>query len=463
MLFNTLSFAIFFAIVFTVYWAMKTTRQQNVVLLAASYYFYANFNFKLTSLLLLSTAIAFAGGIALASPRGKLQAKTILSACISTLLGILFLFKYFDFFISSVNATLDAAGLPSLWTECHLILPIGISFYIFQCIAYLVDTYNDDSASTSNVLNFFTFISFFPQLVAGPIERSRHILAQLATMRPFSLELVSEGMLLVLWGLVLKCVLADTLALPVDSLWENPGAHSGNELLLGTFFFSFQIYGDFAGYSLIAIGTARMLGLELITNFRYPYFSKTAKEFWTRWHISLSRWFRDYVYIQLLGGKYVSRPRRTFNVAATFLLSGLWHGANWTFVFWGAVHACLYFADRLIGYVVRNKTLQCLLTFLFVSFAWVFFRSDSLPQAFLILAKSTAGIDSDILRACGKYSYEILITIIVIAIEFLTYRQIFHGLYRRSPIFRTGIHTACFFLLFFAGEFQSNQFIYFQF
>jgi alginate O-acetyltransferase complex protein AlgI len=395
MLFNSIKFALFLPVVFLLYWFVtrKSLRLQNILLFIASYYFYASWDWRFLFLLLTSTLIDYYTGIRLSSTENKAARKTWLWVSIAINVGLLAVFKYFNFFAESFGEVIGYLGFQvNTWT-LKIILPLGISFYTFHGLSYVIDIYKGKIKVERNFINYSVFVSFFPLLVAGPIERATHLLPQIQKERTFDYAKAVDGLKQILWGLFKKVVIADQCAEFADMIFNSPGNYSGGTLLLGAVFFAFQIYGDFSGYSDIALGTARLFGIELLRNFAFPYFSRDIPAFWRRWHISLSSWFRDYVYIPL-GGSKDGLFKRIRNTVITFLLSGLWHGANWTFIIWGGLNA-LYMMPSLIfnkrkkpaivessSYLPSLKELsQILITFALTVFAWIFFRSKSLAQA----------------------------------------------------------------------------------
>ena len=360
---------------------------QNILLLGASYFFYGYWDLKFLLLLLGLTVFNYLVGRYLAHKEA--HRKYILYFFISINLAVLFLFKYFGFFIESFQHQFGIAQ-STFSVGLHLVLPLGISFYILQAIGYLVDVYKNKTETCNDILQFSLFISFFPQMVAGPIERAHNLIPQLSKKRLFKYEDMTFGCKKILWGFFKKLVIADNLGHAVNFIFNDYANFSGLSLFLGLVFFGIQIYADFSGYSDIAIGTSRMLGIELKDNFKYPYFSKNIREFWHKWHISLSSWFRDYVYVPM-GGKSINPTRHGINVLVVFSFSGLWHGADFHFIAWGVTHACLYL---FYIYGVKNTTnsnksirkttnvLSILTTFFLVNLAWVFFRANSVAEAF---------------------------------------------------------------------------------
>lgn len=355
MAFNSFDFAIFLPVVFAIYWLLnkKSLKIQNSFLVIASYFFYGYWDWRFLSLIFLSTLIDFIIGILLEknAPSAK-KRKFLLSLSIVFNIGFLAFFKYCDFFIENFISAFSFFGFSFSPFSLNIILPVGISFYTFQTLSYSIDVYKKKLKPTKDVIAFFAFVSFFPQLVAGPIERATNLLPQFYAKKKFDFQKGVDGLRQILWGLFKKIVIADNCAESANAIFNYAGDYPGSTLFLGAVFFAFQIYGDFSGYSDIAIGVSRLFGFNLMRNFAYPYFSRSIAEFWRRWHISLSTWFRDYLYIPL-GGSHGNRVFQLRNTFIIFLVSGFWHGANWTFIAWGAIHA-LYFMPLLMGKKNRN-------------------------------------------------------------------------------------------------------------
>ncbi|MCK8520556.1 MBOAT family protein [Aquimarina sp. D1M17] len=402
MLFNSLEFFLFLPVVFILYWFpfYKKIKIQNLFLLLASYVFYGLWDWRFLFLILASTLVDFFVGQVIYSSVSDKKRKTWLWVSVIFNISLLGFFKYYNFFITSWVDFLSAMGydLQSTWT-LQIILPVGISFYTFQTMSYSLDIYYKRLTPTKDFISFATFVSFFPQLVAGPIERASNLLSQITSKRVYSYTQCTDGLKLILWGLFKKVVIADSIAPIVDDIFANYSTYPASTLILGVSLFSFQVYGDFSGYSDIAIGTAKMFGIELMSNFKFPTFSRNVAEYWQRWHVSLSTWFRHYVYIPL-GGSRVSKLKSVRNIIIIFLVSGFWHGANWTFIAWGVLHAILYIPVFLMGrnriymnnVVAENRwfpslteILQISLTFSLVTFSRVFFRSESITDAFAFL------------------------------------------------------------------------------
>ena len=417
MLFNSLEFLIFLPIVFLLYWfvfdyAMRGCKRQllwqNLLIVVASYVFYGWWDWRFLILIAITTVLSFLSGIGIEKAPTRRAKKVVMIANVVVNLGILGVYKYYDFFATQFA---ELFGIQSDFLLLHLILPVGISFYTFQALSYSIDVYRKQIEPTHDIVAFTAFLSFFPQLVAGPIERATNLLPQFQRKRTFDYAQAVDGMRQILWGLFKKIVVADNCATYVDQVFGDIGAYSGSTLLLAAVLFTFQIYGDFSGYSDIAIGTAKLFGIKLMRNFNVPYFSRDIAEFWRRWHISLTTWFRDYVYIPL-GGSRPNIPSQSpiayrlsptaytkciaiRNTFVIFLLSGLWHGANWTFVLWGAYHALLFVPLLLMGknrrYREDDQTWRdiprMLLTFVLVLIGWVLFRSPDMASCIAYLAR----------------------------------------------------------------------------
>ena len=377
MSFTSLQFLLFLPLVFALYWAMQRSLcWQNVLLVVASYVFYGWWDWRFLGLIGLTTAVSFASGLLLEHCEGRERQRRIVTiSSVLFNLGILVLFKYYNFFADNFSALLQAFGLHADLPTLRLILPVGISFYTFQALSYTIDVHRRQLSATHDVLAFFAYIAFFPQLVAGPIERATHLLPQMLRARSFKYNEVVDGLRQMLWGFCKKMLVADTCAQAVDIIWQSPTEQSALALAVGAVLFSIQIYGDFSGYSDIAVGCARLFGIQLMQNFRTPYFATSVRDFWRRWHISLMTWLRDYVYIPL-GGNRCSRPRQILNTLVTFLLSGLWHGAAWTYVLWGLYHGVLVSIEKAVK---KDSTfLGGGLVFLLVTFGWMLFRAPDL-------------------------------------------------------------------------------------
>jgi D-alanyl-lipoteichoic acid acyltransferase DltB (MBOAT superfamily) len=400
MLFNSLEFALFLPIVFLVYWFVfnKNLKAQNLWIVFASYVFYGWWDWRFLSLITFSSLVDYFVGLGLLKNDNTHKRKLLLIASILINLGFLGFFKYYNFFAESFADAFTLLGKPFTADRLNIILPVGISFYTFQTLSYSIDVYKRKLEPTKDLVAFLAFVSFFPQLVAGPIERATNLLPQFYSFRTFDYAKAVDGMRQILWGLFKKIVIADNCATYANQIFNNYEDYSGSTLLLGVFFFAFQIYGDFSGYSDIAIGTSRLFGFSLMRNFAFPYFSRDIAEFWRRWHISLSTWFRDYLYIPI-GGSRGTKAQAVRNTFIVFIVSGFWHGANWTFIIWGFLNA-LYFMPLLLSNKNRlhldhpaqgklaasfKEMIQITTTFMLTLLAWIFFRSASVTDAWQYL------------------------------------------------------------------------------
>lgn len=478
MLFNSIDFLLFIVPVFFLYWFIfnKSIKIQNGFLIAASYFFYGYWDWRFLSLILFSSIVDFLIGIYLGKTRNKKHRQYLLYISLISNLGILGAFKYFDFFIGSLLELLHGADIYFNEITLQLTLPVGISFYTFQTLSYTIDVYRGKIEPTKDVLAFFAFVSFFPQLVAGPIERASALLCQFKKERLFTHKSAVIGLRLMLWGFFKKMVIADNCALIVNDIFSNYQHMSGAVLILGAVLFSFQIYGDFSGYSDIARGLAQLFGFKLMVNFKTPYFSRDIAEFWRRWHISLSTWFRDYLYIPL-GGSKGGRTNAIRNIMIIFLVSGLWHGANWTFVAWGFLNA-LFFIPLFIfnsnrsnldivaeGKIIPSvvDVMKMSLTFFMVSLAWVFFRSDTIMDAFGYL--NNIIFNFSFLGLWNYLTRPIISLVLLFVIMEWTMRESDY-MFEKQDLLRpikwsSYIALGCSILLFSPKEFQ--EFIYFQF
>ena len=401
MLFNSISFIIYFPIVVFIYFVIPK-KARYLWLLLASYFFYMCWNAKYAVLLLYSTAVTYVSGLLIdrCDRKEGLEKRKKLFVALSFImnLSILFLFKYFNFVVGNINVILAECNLQVIMPGVDLLLPVGISFYIFQALSYTMDVYRKEIYVERNFLKYALFVSFFPQLVAGPIKRSKNLLKQIGTYNVFSYDNFRRGLLIMLWGYFQKIVIADRIALLVDTVYNNVGSYEGSYYLLASVLFAIQIYCDFSGYSLIAAGAAKVMGFELMENFNCPYYAKSVAEFWRRWHISLTSWFRDYLYIPL-GGNRKGTARKYLNILLVFLVSGLWHGAQWTYVIWGGLNGLFQVlgsilaplrkkAGELLGVKEESfghKFIQVCVTFVLVDFAWIFFRAASVHDALHII------------------------------------------------------------------------------
>ncbi|WP_338351234.1 MBOAT family O-acyltransferase [Nonlabens tegetincola] len=402
MLFNSLDFAVFLPVVFLTYWILlnRNLQIQNLFLLIASYLFYGWWDIRFLGLIVWSSLVDYWIGISLSRVTKPQYRKLLLSLSLLMNIGLLGFFKYYNFFIESFAQAYSLFGAQINPSRLDIILPVGISFYTFQTLSYTIDVYRKKLTPTKDIVAFFAFVSFFPQLVAGPIERATNLLPQFFKKRRFNYATATDGCKQILWGLAKKVIIADQCARYANDIFNNHDQYSGSTLVVGAFFFTFQIYGDFSGYSDIAIGTAKLFGFNLKKNFATPYFSRDIAEFWRRWHISLSTWFRDYLYIPL-GGSRVGKWLNVRNVFIVFIVSGFWHGANWTFVIWGTFNAILFLplllsnrnrsnldtvaSGRFIPHI--KEVFQIFITFLLTMVAWIFFRADNLSHAVSYISK----------------------------------------------------------------------------
>lgn len=477
MLFNSIDFAVFLPIVFLIYWGLtkKNIKLQNLFLVLASYVFYGWWDWRFLGLIAFSTLVDFTVGKLMRSVQNPFRRKCYLWISIFVNIGFLGFFKYYNFFIESFVDAFSLFGRHLEFSSLSIILPVGISFYTFQTLSYTIDVYKRKIAPTNDIIAFSAFVSFFPQLVAGPIERATNLLPQFYVKRKFVYEKAADGMRQILWGLFKKIVIADNCAEYANLVFNNSDEYSGSTLLLGVLFFTFQIYGDFSGYSDIAIGTSRLFGFNLKQNFAFPYFSRDIAEFWRRWHISLSTWFRDYVYIPLGGsrGGIKSNIRNTFII---FVVSGFWHGANWTFIVWGLLNA-LYFLPLMLlrrnrlntDTVAKGKIFasfseigKMTLTFFLTVLAWIFFRADSVSHAFSYLS----GIFSrDIIAYPQVINLEVVGLVLFFMVVEWFGRNSQYGL-EHIANFPRWIRWPSYFLLIvliFAFTGEQQEFIYFQF
>ena len=402
MLFNSIEFLLFLPIVFLLYWFVfnKNLKGQNLLILVSSYVFYGWWDYRFLSLIFLSTIVDYIIGLNIPKQDSERKQKLLLWCSVLFNLGVLGFFKYYNFFVDSWIDLFSSFGYEttSVWT-LNIILPVGISFYTFQTMSFTIDVYRKKLEPTKDFISFASFVSFFPQLVAGPIERATNLLPQILNKREFKYEQGVQGLRLILWGMFKKVVIADSLAPMVDDIFTNYNDYGGGTLWLGAIYFAFQIYCDFSGYSDIAIGTSKLFGFELMSNFKFPYFSRNIGEFWRRWHISLSTWFRDYLYIPL-GGSQEGRWKSIRNIFIIFLVSGFWHGANWTFIFWGLFHSALFLPSFIFktnrkyttSIIAENTFLpspkefiQVGVTFVLVTIGWVFFRSETIGDSLAYL------------------------------------------------------------------------------
>ena len=481
MLFNSIDFAIFLPTVFILYWFVTNNnlKLQNLLIVVSSYIFYGWWDWRFLSLILFSTIVDYSVGRGLLKQENPIKRKILLWTSIIVNLGFLGFFKYYNFFLDNFTKVFSFFGTEFNANSLNIILPVGISFYTFQTMSYTIDVYKKKLDPTKDFIAFSAFVSFFPQLVAGPIERATHLLPQFYSKRKFDYSKAVDGMRQILWGLLKKIVIADSCAEYANLIFNNSSDYSGSTLLLGALFFTFQIYGDFSGYSDIAIGTSRLFGFDLMQNFNFPYFSRDVAEFWRRWHISLSTWFRDYLYIPL-GGSRGGLWMKIRNVFVIFIVSGFWHGANWTFIIWGALNA-IYFLPLLltknnrnhIEIVAKGKNFptfkelsQILLTFALTVFAWIFFRAENIGHAIKYISEILSPSFFTIPKFYGAKSS--LITIVLVIIFVLTEWNGRQGQYAISHVgrlkypYRYALYYLILIVIFWFGG-KEQQFIYFQF
>jgi alginate O-acetyltransferase complex protein AlgI len=487
MFFNSIDFAIFLPIVFFLYWfaTQKNLQFQNILLLVASYFFYACWDYRFLFLLIFSTLLDYFTGIKMDETAKPGKRKFWFWLSVTVNLGFLGIFKYYNFFAASFADALSMIGVKASLGTLNVILPVGISFYTFHGLSYVIDIYKKRIPAERNFIEYAVFVSFFPLLVAGPIERATHLLPQIKKARSFDYAKAVDGLRQILWGLFKKIVIADNCAEYANAIFNNSADYAGSTLLLGALFFTFQIYCDFSGYSDIALGTARLFGIDLLRNFAFPYFSRDIAEFWRRWHISLSTWFRDYLYIPLGGskGSTLMKVRNTFII---FLVSGFWHGANWTFIIWGALNAVYFLPSLLLnknrnnlGTVAEGKYLPSVkdllnmaITFGLTVFAWIFFRAENVQHAVQYIAgifsKSLFSIPQ---KAAFAVSQNNVLTMGILLLLFITVEWI--GREEQYAIadigikwprtLRWGFYAV---LIFFMAMYMSTSgsaFIYFQF
>ena len=481
MLFNSIDFAIFLPIVFALYWfvANKNLKLQNFLIVAASYFFYGWWDWRFLSLILFSTIIDYTIGQKLRVEENETKRKVLLWSSILLNLGFLGFFKYYNFFLDNFITAFSFFGTEINANSLNIILPVGISFYTFQTLSYTIDVYKRKLEPTNDIIAFSAFVSFFPQLVAGPIERATNLLPQFYKKREFNYAKAVDGLRQILWGLFKKIVIADNCALYANEIFNNSSDYTGSTLFMGAIFFTFQIYCDFSGYSDIAIGTSRLFGFNLKQNFAFPYFSRDIAEFWRRWHISLSTWFRDYLYIPL-GGSRGGKWNKIRNVFIIFIISGFWHGANWTFIIWGALNA-LFFLPLLLTKKNRNnlevvaqgsvlpslkELFSILLTFSLTVFAWVFFRAENLSHAIQYILDVFKNPGSFLLVSVYmKHKVILLLLLIFVLVEWFgregQYAIAHIGIKWKRPFRYALYYVIIIAIIWFGGKEQ--QFIYFQF
>ncbi len=498
MLFNSYNFLIFFPIVTLIYFLIPH-KFRYLWLLASSYYFYMCWNAKYALILLASTVITYVSGRLIDRANNKItdekkrtrQKKIYVALSVVINLGILFVFKYFDFAIENINRVLSALNIQILNPSFDIVLPVGISFYIFQALGYTIDVYRGNVAVEKNFLKYALFVSFFPQLLAGPIGRAKSILTQINERHDFDSQRVKDGLLLMIWGGFQKIVIADRVVVVVDTIFNNFPEYGGMYIVVGAILFAFQIYCDFSGYSMIAIGAAKVMGFELMENFNCPYFSMSVAEFWRRWHISLSSWFRDYLYIPL-GGNRKGKLRKYINIMIVFLVSGLWHGAQWSYVIWGGLNGAFQIiGDRLKGvrdWLVKklhvnretasHKIYKIITTFILIDFTWIFFRASSATAALKMVKSIFTTYNPWILfdgslfeLGLGRKEFQFMILSIIILLiaDFIKWKghSVREWVYKQERWFRWAFYIVAILVVLVFGvwgpAFDESSFIYFQF
>lgn len=470
MLFNSLHFVAFF-IITTIAYFLLPHRYRWFLLLSISCYFYMAFIPVYILILLFTIVIDYFAGIWIEN--STTSKKLLLSVSIIANVGVLCFFKYYNFLNENLTALLGLASVKNPIPALNIILPIGLSFHTFQAMSYTIEVYRGNQKAERHFGIYALYVMFYPQLVAGPIERPQNVLHQFHNKVSFDYDRVVSGLRLILWGLFKKVVIADRLALYVDSVYNHPEHHSGISSIIATLFFTFQIYCDFSGYSTIAIGSARVLGIDLMENFRRPYLSRSIKEFWGRWHISLSTWFRDYLYIPI-GGSRVKMPIHIRNLLIVFIVSGIWHGASWTFVIWGLLHGIYQTIELLLNkYVYKGKprsrpvvVANYLVTFILVSLAWVFFRANTVQDAFTIIGNILTLKPGGLFVgfAAGLvYSFLLIIFLMVAEINYEYFDNRFSLIHSGNGVARLAGYTLLILVLLMIGVFNGGQFIYFQF
>ncbi len=456
MLFNSLHYLLFFPIVAVLYYIIPG-RQRHFLLLVASYYFYMSWKPEYLVLILTTTLVTFFSAKFIEANREK--KKLYLIICLVIDFGILFIFKYFNFF-NEIISSVAGNDSPGGFFELRVLLPVGISFYTFQTVSYIIDVYRKKIECEKDVVFFALYVSFFPQLVAGPIERAGHLLPQFKKDHEFDTDRVKDGIGMILFGFFKKIVIADRISVVVDKAFENYTGLSSLNMFIAVLLFGIQIYCDFSGYSDIAVGSARIMGIELMQNFRRPYFASGFSEFWSRWHISLSTWFKDYVYIPL-GGNRKGKGRRLLNTFVTFAISGLWHGASFTFIIWGCVHGLLVVLERALKQVNKRSIIRIIFVYIFVNLAWILFRSETLGQAWDIFVH-ILGFDMTFdIKSLGLSTYQL--TVMISSVSMLFLHSLVKELRLKISIPDEIVFAMLAFIIVFFGYFSSQEFIYFRF
>jgi len=470
MLFNSIEYLIFFPIVFVLYWFVtrKHIKSQNILLLASSYIFYGWWDWRFLSLIIFSSFLDYFVGLFIFKEKCKKRKKYWLLVSLFSNLGLLAIFKYYNFFVDSFSNSMNLLGWNVNDLTLNIILPVGISFYTFQTLSYTIDIYREQLKPTKDWIVFFTYVSFFPQLVAGPIERASNLLPQIEKKRFFNEKWFNEGLVQIFIGLFRKIVIADNLGVYVDAVYSNSEIHDSSSLLIATIFYSFQIYYDFAGYSDIAIGSAKLFGFSFNPNFNFPYFSKSITEFWRRWHMSLSFWLRDYLYISL-GGNRKGIKITYRNLLLTMLIGGLWHGSSWNFVVWGGIHGAFLCFEKIIFSYKKIKNFSffgTIYTYIVVIFSWVFFRAQDIDQSLSIIYKLlNFKIDTPFIGNANSFVIALIMLLIGLFFDLILFKkdkkvETFGGQFSHNQIV---VFVSCAVIMISLFYSTSNNFIYFQF
>lgn len=476
MIFNSFHFVLFFLIITSLYFSIPYSKRW-ILLLVSSCYFYMAFVPIYILILGFTILIDYFAGIYIEKTQGK-KRKIFLIISLIANVGVLAIFKYYNFVNENFSLLMHSFGLKNTIPYISILLPIGLSFHTFQAMSYTIEVYRGNQKAEKHFGIYSLYVMFYPQLVAGPIERPQNLLHQFREKHDFEYKRVAEGLKLMLWGFFIKLVIADRLAIYVNTVYNNPEQHNGMTFILATVFFAFQIYCDFSGYSLIAIGSAKVMGFDLMKNFNRPYLARSISEFWKRWHISLSTWFKDYLYISI-GGNKVSIPRWYFNLFFVFIISGLWHGANWTYIIWGALNG-FYLVFAIISEKIRTKInnyirikkipllyklSQILLTFFLVCFSWIFFRANNVTDAFIIIKKMATFNGPVFMKNPSMLIYSFLSMFLLLVVEFKKeyYKGDFSFFRNKNYIIRNLSYAALIIIILLFGVFDGGQFIYFQF
>lgn len=481
MLFNSIHFLIFFPIIVVLYFLISQ-KYRWILLLLSSYYFYMSWSPKYIFIIIISTLIDYFSSIQIYKAKSDKLKKTFLTLSLISNLGILFIFKYFNFFNENIIKFLEKVSIHLDPMTIKVLLPVGISFYTFQTLSYTIDVYKGKIKPQKHLGIFAVYVSFFPQLVAGPIERAKSLMPQFFEKHNFEYKRTVDGLKLMLWGYFKKVVIADRLAMIVDSIYNNPTNFSGLYFVVATLFFSFQIYCDFSGYSDIAIGSAKILGFDLMNNFNRPYFSRSISEFWRRWHISLSTWFKDYVYIPL-GGNRVSLSRQSLNLFLVFSISGLWHGANWTFIIWGMLNGIYLILENILKPIIKSLfkfeslfftksiyLLEIILTFILINISWIFFRANSLTDALYILKNLFINLNQGFSVSKISNVDVVSLSIVMVSLVIMEMEHIIQEFFNENSLLnskyiflRWTVYIFIIFSILLFGAFDEMDFIYFQF